>query len=75
LGRGLALVHRPPVRCHRNLTNTIARLADAERITLDHAAFQSYASDSGASLKNGVPATLACYPTRYTHGPKRTAGE
>jgi len=53
----------------------LARVAEAERIPIQHAAFQSYGSDAGALSKNGIPAALICYPTRYTHSPIETVRE
>jgi len=76
LGRGPVLVHKDTVvRYHKGLTYALARVAEAERIPIQHAAFQSYGSDAGALSKNGIPAALICYPTRYTHSPIETVRE
>ena len=76
LGGGPALVHKDSgVRYHKGLTYAIARAAEAEEIPIQHVTFQSYASDSAALLKNGIPAALVCYPTRYTHSPIETVRE
>ena len=76
LGAGPALVHKDSgIRYHKGLTYALAHVAEAEHIPIQHVAFQSFASDSAALLKNGIPAALVCYPTRYTHSPIETVRE
>jgi endoglucanase len=76
LGGGPALVHKDSgIRYHKDLTYAIARVAEEEQIPIQHVAFQAFASDSAALLKNGIPAALVCYPTRYTHSPIETVRE
>jgi putative aminopeptidase FrvX len=76
LGRGPVLVHKDSaVRYHKDLTEALARAAKAADISVQHVAFQSYASDAAALLKKGIPAALVCYPTRYSHSPIETVRE
>jgi tetrahedral aminopeptidase len=76
LGNGPVLVHKDSaVRYHKDLTEALARTAKAADISVQHVAFQSYASDAAALLKKGIPAALVCYPTRYSHSPIETVRE
>ncbi|HKV44154.1 MAG TPA: M20/M25/M40 family metallo-hydrolase [bacterium] len=76
LGRGPVLVHKDSsARYHKGLTQALLRVAEQADIAVQHVAFQSYGSDAGALLKNGIPAALVCYPTRYTHSPVETVRE
>jgi len=76
LGAGPVLVHKDSgIRYHKDLTYALAHAAEAEHIPIQHVSFQSFASDSAALLKNGIPAALICYPTRYTHSPIETVRE
>jgi endoglucanase len=69
LGGGPMIVHKDTIAYHRPLTLTLARVAQAARIPVQHAIFSSYGSDAAAFIRRGVPAALVAVPTRYTHSP------
>jgi len=76
LGKGPAIVHKDAsVRYHRHLTQALVGVAREARVAVQHVAFLNYSSDAAALLKNGIPAALVCYPTRYTHSPIETVRE
>ena len=76
LGKGPAIVHKDAsVRYHRHLTQALVAVAGEARVPVQHVAFLNYSSDAAALLKNGIPAALVCYPTRYTHSPIETVRE
>lgn len=69
LGGGPMLVHKDTISYNRALTLALGRVAQKAGIPIQQAIFARYGSDSGAFIRNGVPAALVAVPTRYTHSP------
>jgi len=70
LGGGPILCHKDGVVAYDTaLTRRLARVAERERIAVQHLVMLNFGSDGRAFLMNDVPTALLCYPTRYTHSP------
>ncbi|MBI5877901.1 MAG: M20/M25/M40 family metallo-hydrolase [Chloroflexi bacterium] len=69
LGGGPMLVHKDSISYNRALTLALGRAAQKANIPIQQAIFARFGSDSGAFIRNGVPAALIAVPTRYTHSP------
>lgn len=73
LGRGPTLVHQDSeIHYSRQVIDSLIRTAEAEDIPVQHAVFQSYASDGAAFIRQGIPTALVAFPARYTHSPFET---
>lgn len=69
LGGGPILIHKDLYGYSFELNNRLVDAARAASISLQHAVFGIYGSDSGALVREGVAASLLGIPTRYTHSP------
>jgi endoglucanase len=76
LGDGPVLVHQDSeIHYSRHVTDRLIATAQASGIPVQHAVFQSYASDGAAFIRQGIPTALVAFPTRYTHSPFETIDE
>lgn len=73
LGAGPALVHKDALTHYDYaLTAALERTAKAANISIQHAVFGSFGSDSAAFMKADIPAAMVAFPARYTHSPFET---
>lgn len=72
LGAGPILIHKDLYNYHFILNNRIIDTAKASDIPLQNAVYSIYGTDSGALLREGVPASALVVPCRYTHSPFET---
>jgi tetrahedral aminopeptidase len=76
LGAGPILVHHDrEVSYSKEIGRAIEACAKANKIPLQHAVFQRFATDGRELIKMGIPTALLAVPTRYTHSPFETAAE
>ncbi len=72
LGAGPILIHKDLYNYDFALNNRIIDTAKANNIPLQHAVYSIYGTDSGALIREGVPASAVVVPCRYTHSPFET---
>jgi tetrahedral aminopeptidase len=70
LGAGPVLVHKDAATHYsRELIWDLVDTAEANDIPVQHAIFERFGSDGAQFIRHGIPASLLCPPTRYTHSP------
>jgi tetrahedral aminopeptidase len=70
LGAGPILVHKDAsTHYNREVIWDLVETAEANEIAVQHAIFERFSSDGSQFIRHGIPATLLCPPTRYTHSP------
>jgi tetrahedral aminopeptidase len=70
LGKGPILVHKDAsTHYSRDLIWDLVATAEANDIPVQHAIFERFGSDGAQFIRHGIPASLLCPPTRYTHSP------
>jgi tetrahedral aminopeptidase len=70
LGKGPIIVHKDAsAHYSRDVIWEIVSTAEANSIPIQHAIFERFGSDGAQFIRHGIPASLLCPPTRYTHSP------
>ncbi len=70
LGRGPILVHKDAsTHYSREIIWDLVAKAETNDIPVQHAIFERFGSDGAQFIRHGIPASLICPPTRYTHSP------
>jgi tetrahedral aminopeptidase len=70
LGKGPILVHKDAsTHYSREVIWDLVETAESNDISIQHAIFERFGSDGAQFIRHGIPASLLCPPTRYTHSP------
>lgn len=72
LGGGPVIIHKDLYSYNYEQNNRIIAASEEAGISLQHAAYSLYGTDSGGLIRSGMAASALVVPSRYTHTPFET---